>query len=355
MSLRCRALCASLLCCLALVARSQSAKDSSALKLSGYAEVYFSYDLSRPSNNERPDFLYNHKRTSEVAVNLALLKAEYARDRVRATVGLMAGTYVQYNLASEPSGLKQLYEATVGVRLSRTRDLWLDAGIFPSHIGAEGVIGADCLTLTRSLMAENSPFFESGAKLTYRPNARWMLVGLLLNGWQQIQRPDGWTKLAFGTQLQYTDGSGTTLNWSTYAGSWGPDSLGTMRIYNDLHATVKGEGYATNVGCDIGLQQAFPGAVWDGWFSVMAVHRQRVVRHWWAVGRMEYFLDDMSVIIPEANLLGASLGVDLELAPNVLWRVEGRLLGDTQDRFVNASGAPSPTNTAFTTALCARF
>ncbi len=82
----------------------------------------------------------------------------------------------------------------------------------------------------------------------------------------------------------------------------------------------------------------------------------RFAKRWWGVGRMEYFLDDQSVIIPNADLIGGfSLGVDLELLPNVLWRVEARLLGDTHDRFVDAAGAPSTTNTAFTTALCARF
>ena len=52
--------------------------------------------------------LHDHKRTSEVAVNLALIRAAYARDRVRAAVGLMAGTYAQYNLAAEPAALQYL-------------------------------------------------------------------------------------------------------------------------------------------------------------------------------------------------------------------------------------------------------
>lgn len=62
--------------------------------------------------------LHDHKRTSEVAVNLALMRAAYARDRVRAAVGLMAGTYARYNLAAEPPALQYLNEAAIGVRLS---------------------------------------------------------------------------------------------------------------------------------------------------------------------------------------------------------------------------------------------
>ncbi len=330
--------------------------DSSALKLYGYAEVYFSYDLARPEDNERPDFLYNHKRTSEVAVNLALIRADYTRDRVRAAVGLMAGTYAQYNLAAEPPALQYLNEATVGLRLSRTRDLWLDAGVFASHIGSEGVIGADCPTLTRSVVAENSPYYEAGAKLTYKPNARWVLAGFMLNGWQQIQRPDGWTRLAGGTQLQYQSASGTTINWSTYAGAWGPDSLGATRLYSDLYATVKGDGFVSNLGFDLGLQQAMPGWTWEGWLSAWGVYRQRFAKRWWAVGRMEYFLDDDAVLIAGGlNSIGLSLGADVQITDNVLWRVEARSLNDTDKRYIDADGLPTTANWAFTTALCARF
>jgi hypothetical protein len=337
------------------VGLAQLIGDSSALKLSGYAEAYFSYDLARPDDNERPDFLYNHKRTGEVAVNLAQIRAEYTRDRVRAAVGLMAGTYAQYNLAAEPPALQYLNEATIGVRLSSTRDLWLDAGVFTSHIGSESAIGLDGMTLTRSLMAENSPYYEAGARLTYKPNSNWLLAGLVLNGWQQIQRPEGWTKLSFGSQVPYVGNGGTTVNWSTFAGTWGPDSLGATRLYSDLYATVKGDDFAMNLGFDLGLQQTFPGGWWQTWLSVAGIYRQRFAKRWWAVGRMEYFLDDESVIIADANLLGVSLGLDLELFANVVWRVEARVLGDTQERFVDAAGAPSTTNTAFTTALCARF
>ena len=36
-------------------------------------------------------------------------------------------------------------------------NLWLDAGIFVSHIGLESANSRDNLTLTRSIMADNSP------------------------------------------------------------------------------------------------------------------------------------------------------------------------------------------------------
>jgi hypothetical protein len=35
----------------------------------------------------------------------------------------------------------------------------------PSHIGFESAIGKDCATLTRSILADNSPYYEAGVKI----------------------------------------------------------------------------------------------------------------------------------------------------------------------------------------------
>ena len=335
--------------------KAQTPKDSSSLHLSGYAEVYYSYDLSRPSDNQRPDFLFNHTRANEVAANLALVRAAYERSNVRAAVGLMAGTYAQYNLAAEPVGLQYLYEASIGIKLSGSSDLWLDAGVMPSHMGAESAIGLDCPTLTRSLMAESSPYYSSGVKLSYSPSERWMLAGHVLNGWQRMERPDGFTKLSFGTQIQYVPQEGTLLNWSTFIGTDVPDSIGSARLFSDLYATVQGDGHAMVLAFDFGLQQAYPGDGWDGWFSVAGIYRQRFAKRWWIVGRAEYFLDDQGVIIENADLIGVSVGVDLDLTAKVAWRSEARVLGDTRERFMDAGGDPTSTSTAFTTSLCVAF
>jgi len=335
------------------------AQDSSALRLSGYAEVYYAYDLSSPSSGERPDFLYNHKRHNEVNLNLGVLRAEYAREGVRATLGLMAGTYAQYNLAAEPIALRSIHEARVGLRLSRTRDLWVDAGILPSHIGFESAIGLDCMTLTRSIVAENSPYYEAGAMVSYKPNKRLLIAGLVLNGWQRIQREPGNQRPAFGTQLKYDNLEGTVLNWSTFVGSIGPDSVGEWRFYNNFYAQVEGENSGMVLGMDLGFQQArFSGDGSDdveGWLTMVGIYRARVVRQWWMVGRVEYFLDDRAVVTSGLAALGASLGVDLRMSERASWRLEGRLFGSSDAQFRDVNGAPSQSNLAITTAISVKF
>ncbi|MEO6038456.1 MAG: outer membrane beta-barrel protein, partial [Saprospiraceae bacterium] len=174
-------------------AAAHAQMDTSALRIafSGYAEPYYGYDFGNPAAGNRPGFIYSHNRHNEFNVNLAFLKGAVSTRHFRGNLALMAGTYANANLTAEPATLRNIYEANAGFGgpLKHGGELWLDLGIFPSHIGFESAIGKDCWTLTRSILADNSPFYAAGAKLSYTTaNQKWFFSGLLLNGWQRIQR-----------------------------------------------------------------------------------------------------------------------------------------------------------------------
>jgi hypothetical protein len=164
-------------------------KDTSKIQFDFYGDFYYSFDFSNPSNHEKPNYIYNHKRHNELNVNLVTIKSSYESKDIRANLSLMAGNYAQYNLANEPVWAQFINEANVGLRLSKNKELWLEAGIFNSHIGFESMFSMDCWTLTRSILAENSPYFESGVKLNYTTaNKKYFLSFMYLNGWQNIQK-----------------------------------------------------------------------------------------------------------------------------------------------------------------------
>ena len=146
-----------LLPALGLVLTASAQKLDSTFTLSAYAEAYYSFDMAQPDDHLRPGFFYSFNRHNEVNLNMGMVKLAYAGKNVRGNFALMAGTYAQYNLAAEPELLRHVFEANAGLQLSATKNLWLDVGILPSHIGFESAIGKDCWTLTRSLLAENTP------------------------------------------------------------------------------------------------------------------------------------------------------------------------------------------------------
>ena len=311
------------------------------LIFSGYAEVYFCYDLNQPENHELPSFLYNFKRHNEVNLNLGYANASYSSQRVRGNFGLMAGTYPQYNLSAEQDLLRHVWQANIGLKLSKTKNLWLDAGILPSHIGFESAIGKDCAVLTRSIIAENTPYYESGIKLGYASqNSKWYLAALVLNGWQRIARAEGNNTPAFGTQITYTPGAKVSLNYSTFIGNEKPDSLKQMRYYQNLYGIFHPtDRFGITAGFDFGIEQkSTESNDYDNLFSPVLIVRYQLAENIAIAGRGELYADKNGIIIYTGTengfqTFGFSANLDYALLRNVLWRIELRTLQSKDDIF----------------------
>jgi hypothetical protein len=198
--------------------------------VSGYAEPYYSFAFDKPLGDARPSFIYSYNKNDEIAVNLAFLKGSYNTDNIRANFALGVGSYMNANYSTEPGVLQNLYQGNAGIKLSREHNLWFDVGVFPSHIGFETPVGKDNWTLTRSLGADNTPYYESGAKISYTSKDKaWFVSALILNGWQHIRPVPRNTTPSFGTQITYKPSPGVTLNSSTFIGNDYPDTARRMR------------------------------------------------------------------------------------------------------------------------------
>lgn len=345
------------------MASTTFAQDTTAapvLKLSAYIEAYYAYDFANPANHQRPGFIYSHNRHNEFALNLGYLKAAYHTDRVRGNLALMTGTYAQYNLAAEPALLQNIFEANAGIRLSKKADLWLDAGVMPSHIGFESAIGKDCWTLTRSLLADNTPYYETGARLSINSsNGKWYAAAMLLNGWQRMTRVPGIQNAILGTQLTYKPNSNVTLNWSSYWGDERPGNTVVTRFFNNFYGIFNlSSKLGLIAGLDIGTQETGNDAS-SSWVTPIGILRYSINEHWALAGRVEYYGDQDGIIISSPSdgfeTLGLSLNLDYMPVSNVSLRFEGRTLSGQGDYFFNRDGQRSSSNTFLTTALAISF
>jgi len=338
-------------------------KNGNPLTLTGYAEAYYLQDFNRPLNNTRPGFVYSHNRTNEVNLNLAFLKANYSKDKLRANLAIGAGTYMNANYAAEPGVLKNIYEANVGIKLSEQHDLWIDVGILPSHIGFESAIGKDNWTLTRSLLADNSPYFEAGAKLGYTSKSgKWYMAVLYLNGWQRIQRVDGNSTPAFGHQLTFKPADGVTLNSSSFIGSDKADSIRQMRYFHNLYAQVQlSKQFGLIAGFDFGAeQQEKGGSKYNTWYTPVIIARYAPTEKVSLTARGEYYQDKAGVIIATGTpsgfkTWGYSMNVDYQVLPNLVWRTELRNLSSKDDIFLKRNGTFTGNSTTATTAFAFSF
>ena len=328
----------------------------------GLVDAYYGYDIDHANGNDRQSFLYSHSRQNEFTVNQALIGVRYDDGQVRGAVGLHAGTYVSANYAAEDPVLRHVYEAYAGFR--PFAKAWLDMGIFASHIGFESAISKDNWTLTRSLMAENSPYYESGARFTYEVGPKLTLTGLVLNGWQNIRETN--QAKALGTQIQWRPSDKILVNSSSFYGNEQPtDSFIRRRYFHDFYITyAASERMNLALVFDVGKQQSATQEKYDTWHTASVFLKQKLADKLSATLRGEYYYAERGVIIrsimpgpldQDFRVAGGSLNLDYLPTSNVAFRVEGRYLNGMRGVFARGDNADNRSYGNVTTSIALSF
>jgi len=332
------------------------------IKVTGYLETYFGYDFNKPTDNNRPGFIYSHNRHNEVNLNLGFIKGSYDNGGIRANLAVMAGTYSNANLTAEPGVLKNIFEANAGVKLSKSANLWLDAGVFSSHIGFESAISKDCWVLTRNISSENTPYYESGAKITYGTgDGKFTVAGFYLNGWQRMTRQNGNSQPAGGLQLTWKPSPQITVNYSNYLGTEGADSVRVQRMYHNLYGIFQlTEKFGVTLGFDYGTQDKAKGSdETNEVLSPVAIAQYKINPKWAVAGRVEYYEDKNGVFISTSTpngfkTTGYSLNLDYAPISNAVLRLEGKVY-DSKDKIFTRELSAVNHNAALTASIAVSF
>lgn len=306
-------------------------KKESSLVFWGFVDAYYGHDFSKPATTKRLPFLYHHTRTQTPSINLALLATRFETGRFRANLMLQEGTYVQDNYVSESKALRWIHQANMGLALNADKNLWLDLGVLPSHIGFETAISSENITRSRSLIAENSPYFETGAKLSWKPSEQWQWTLLYLNGWQRIRSIPGKNEPSFGTQATYNPKQGMTFNWSSFFGTDQEKSAGTNLFFHNFYGDLSlGSRWRLIAGVDFGKRttQGLPTKNWGG--AALLV-RYALLKNWSTAVRLEQYWDPDQAVVSSTTGLGlkasgASINVDKDFSPQIKVGLEARWL-----------------------------
>ena len=300
----------------------------------GFVDTYYAWDFNRPAKFDRA-YTTQPARHAEFNVNLAYIEAKMSGPRYRGRLGVQWGTSVQANYAGEPkiggvsgpSVSQFLQEATIGYQLSPA--VWVDVGVFFAHTGYEGWISRDNLSYTRSIVADFSPYYESGAKLTWTATPRLTATFVVINGWQDISKYN--TPPAGGVRLDYAATPKLTLTYDNFVGNTAPDSeRARIRLYHDLFAQYNSGRWQLAAAYALGTEShrtaAGGTASWWGMTSFAKYHATSTVA---VVGRVEEYADPDQVLVVTGlpasfAATGASLGADVTMSSQVLWRTELR-------------------------------
>lgn len=315
------------------------AQNKSELKLtfSGFLETYYSYDFNQPQSEEKLPFMYNYNRHNEFNVNIGLLRAKVEYENVYASIALHSGAYVDDNYANEK--IKYLNEAFVGLYLEKAKKNSIEVGILPSYIGFESATTATNLTLSRSILAENSPYFMTGIKYNYKPSDKWNFAALVTNGWQRINKPQKDVAPSFGTQIIYKSTSSSTVNWSTFVGKEFFGTELTMRYFSNLYWDKSWNNkWRTIAGFDFGLQDtSSKNDGYKNWLSPVFIAQYTINTKWQTAFRAEYYQDKSNVIIDvddQFETLGFSFNVDYLLNSKVKFKTEARYFDSKEKVFL---------------------
>lgn len=339
---------------------AQAPDTTTKIRLNGFVDTYYAYDFTRPADGERR-FTTQPVRHDEANVNLAWLGVTVERQKVRARLALQAGTSVQSNYAGEPrngstSGpdlARLLQEAVVGVKLAD--NLWVDGGIYYSYIGLESWSSSDNMAYTRSLVADYTPYYLSGVKLTWTVTPKLTAQFHATNGWQNISENN--RSKAIGSRFDYAVSPSLTLSYANFVGNERPaSSRSLLRVFNQVMAKGALPGGTQLQGqVDVGQQDG------SDWYGLVAIARQPITPRVALVGRVERYSDPDQVIIGTgaANGFvgnGASAGLDVTLDTGVRWRSELRGIRTSAALFPEgAAGRPTRTNGVLVTSLSFAF
>lgn len=347
-----KSLYAVVLCLLTTQAIAQQNSDSIKRKwiVSGYAESFMVLSTTGVKKGNISDFQYNHNRYGSPKLNHAYIDMEYRSSRIRMKTAVHTGTYVRDNYSAEPKALRPILNAYWGTLINKSKDIWIDAGIFPSFIGFESVNAFDNSTLTRSLLAENSPYFLSGVRLNHPLPKDQQLNFFILTGWQRIMPLNGNSLPAIGLQWIKKFNPDHTLNWSFFAGSEFPDEQRRMRYFNNFYWQGKKGPWTYTMGLDIGAEQkSKSNNRYNHWWSPVLIASYAFNEQLKAAARIEHYNDKASVIVKPGNgnkLEGSGYSMNLDYQPhaNLLLRVEWRKLRASNQVFYATNGFSDQTS-----------
>lgn len=327
--------------------------SATSVSFGAFIDAYYAFDFNQPADRNRA-FTTQPARHNEFNINLAYVEAVISGERVRGRLALQTGTSVQFNYAGESANreLSQvIQEAVVGVRLSET--VWVDGGIFFGHIGAESFISKNNILYTRLLASDYVPYYQTGIKLSWQLSPQFLAQVYVLNGWQNIAETNSDKAVAF--YFLFAPSDNLSISYANFLGNELPDGArGALRFYNNFIVSLTpSDNLKINLLADVGVQGA---SLWH----ILALFGQLKLSNGLALNaRAEYFNDRHQVVVATNTsngfqTFGGSLGLDVALATQVLWRIEARAFSSQDAIFPSQQGA-SQTNGFIVTSLALSF
>lgn len=334
-----------------------------AITIGGFLDTYYSYNFASIPDKNIP-YLTSSARHNEMNINLGYIDLRYSSSRIKARLVAGYGTFNINNYAREPIPLKFLLETSIGIKPLKKYDGWIYAGIIGSPFTNESYLSKDHLMYTRSLAAENVPYYLTGVKVVL-PISKKLTASLYgLNGWQNItENGDG---KALATQLEYKPNDNLIMNWNIYIGDEKTDSNPDYRAryFTDLYFIYSKNKFDFTSSLYLGIQEkedSLHRFSYPIWYSANFIARYTFNPTLSLSARVEYFRDANNVLInpsttqKEFHVIGGGLCFNVSLWKNFMFRLESRNFYAFNRVYRDLKGNETNFNTQVTASFSAWF
>ena len=323
-------------------------QDFTKFSLSGYVDTYYSWDNDKNGNTLR-QFSSIAPYREEFRLNIAQVSLKYNDEKVHGAITLQYGDIPQVNW---PANQQFIQEAYVGFRPAKR--LWIDAGYFLTHIGAEGLLPKSNFLSSLALGTYYEPFYQSGIRVSYEFSPKFYGALHLLNGYNVFT--DNNKNKSVGLTLGFKPKDNLEVIYNNLIGNEMPSGVdGKTRIYNNLVVKFSpSKKVDILLGGDVAMQER--SGITDStssavMYSGLAAIKFKPTTKFAVSVRGELFNDKdgfLSGVIAQSdgtaaglNAFGITLGFEVRPVSNAYFRMEGRYLAaaDKQKIFFDNSNS----------------
>ncbi len=318
------------------------------LTLNGYIDTYIAYDNDKGSSPRQFTSIAPYR--DEFRLNMAMIALRYSTDKLRGNIAVQFGDIPMLNWPQEPDEyLQYIQEANIG--FSPSKNFWIDAGFFLTHIGGEGIIPKDNFFQSMTICTFYEPFFQGGIKFSY--TGKKFYGGLyLLNGYNVFN--DNNKNKSVGMQLGYKPNNKLEIIYNNILGNEMPSGIeGKTRFYNNLVVKLYPAKKLDVILCgDFCMQEKSSLSNADAsasMYSGFVSARYRLMKKFSVAARVETFADKDAIFTPVVAINPASglkadgitFGIEYNPQDNAYFRLESRYLiaGSDQKIFYESKNA----------------
>jgi hypothetical protein len=198
-------------------------------KISTYIDAYYAYDNDKDIDKAPRLLDLISPYRDQVRLNIAAVSLKYNAEKVRSTFTVHYGDIPELNW-KPVTKYEFVQEANIG--FSPHENLWIDAGYFVTHIGAEGFPKNNVLS-SFSLPVYAEPFIQSGIKVGYDFSDKFSACLHILNGYNVFE--DNNKNKSVGMQLMYTHNDKLKFTYNNLIGNEMPTGIdGKTRFFNNF-------------------------------------------------------------------------------------------------------------------------